>query len=249
MKQKRDLFVIWSSSKMLKKISSKFTSHDATYKLNWNEYPVFVSGISTPTGVFFQTYMALSSHEDTTAWSYIFKFHKSVIGTYPKFCMADGAWEITNAVKDIFGNDTTRLMCWSHTYRCIKPKLAGLRKINKKLGDQVLDDIKEMQRLIISNDEFLVIWDLFSKKYMDGSFTREEQLELAKFFNYCTPQWGPGSHVSNWWEGAHAFHTGNNQGIASRNKSMKEDFSYRERLPMSRMIEMNENIIRQLSLF
>ena len=112
--------------------------------------------------------------------------------------MADGAWEITNAVKDIFGNDTTRLMCWSHTYRCIKPKLAGLRKINKKLGDQVLDDIKKMQRLIISNDEFLVIWDLFLKKYMDGSFTREEQLELAKFFNYCTPQWGPGCHVSNW---------------------------------------------------
>ena len=138
-------------------------------------------------------------------------------------------------------------MCWSHTYRCIKPKLAGLRKINKKLGDQVLDDIKEMQRLIISNDEFLVIWDLFLKKYMDGSFTREEQLELAKFFNYCTTLWGPGSHVSNWWEGAHAFHTGNNQGIESRNNSIKEDFSYRERLPMSRMIEMNENVIRCFS--
>ena len=103
--------VIWSSPKMLTKISSKFTSHIATYKLNWNEYPVFVSGISTPTGVFFQTYMALSSHEDTTAWSYIFKFHKSVIGTYPKFCMADGAWEITNAVKDIMGKYTTIVVC------------------------------------------------------------------------------------------------------------------------------------------
>ena len=58
--------VIWSSPKMLRRISSKFTSYDAIYKLNWNKYLVFVSEISTPTGVFFQTYMSLSSQVDTS---------------------------------------------------------------------------------------------------------------------------------------------------------------------------------------
>ena len=45
--------------------------------------------------------------------------------------MADGAWEITNAVREVYGGDfCVRLMCWSHKDRAYKLKLKSLRKEN-----------------------------------------------------------------------------------------------------------------------
>ena len=129
---------------MLNRISTRLTEDDATYKLNWNEFPVFVSGISSPRGVFYQTHMTLSSHEDTVAWSVIFTFTKSIIGCSPKFAMADGAWEISNALREVYGDQTKHLMCWSHMYRCLGPKLAGVRKVNKELGKEIIGKIKEV---------------------------------------------------------------------------------------------------------
>ena len=146
--------VIWSSQKLLNRINKRLTQDDATYKLNWNDFPVFVSGVSSPGGVFHQTHMALSSHEDTEAWSVMFNFVKSIILVAPKFVMADGAWEITNAVRSVFEDQSIRLMCWSHTYRCLHPKLKGIRKINKELGNNILNTIKEIQRLVTSREEF-----------------------------------------------------------------------------------------------
>ena len=31
--------------------------------------------------------------------------------------MADGAWEMTRSMNEVFGDEVVRLMCWSHTNR------------------------------------------------------------------------------------------------------------------------------------
>ena len=55
--------------------------------------------------------------------------------------LADGAWELTNAGRAVFGNNIKRLMCCSHKYQAYKPKLAGLRNIYKFLVDNLNEDI------------------------------------------------------------------------------------------------------------
>ena len=137
--------VSFSTRSLLKRISKHFIQDDATYKMNWQKYPVLTHGVSTDTGRFFLTHVTLSSHEDTQAWKTNFSFIKNQIGGCPKFCMADGAWEITNAAKDVFGGLSKRLMCWSHTYRNVRPKLATIRKENKELGESILSDIESIQ--------------------------------------------------------------------------------------------------------
>ena len=67
-KETKRFGVIWSSRVMIARKNSNFDQNDATYKLNWHELPVNVTGLSTPSGVFYQTSIMLSSHEDHLAW-------------------------------------------------------------------------------------------------------------------------------------------------------------------------------------
>ena len=45
--------VIWSTKQLIRKISNNLIQDDGTYKLNWYQYPLFVSGRSSSTGRFF----------------------------------------------------------------------------------------------------------------------------------------------------------------------------------------------------
>ena len=66
--------------------SNKFICCDATYNLNWLNYPVFVVGTASPTGKFRICLVAISSHEDHIAQMKILNFVKS-IGATPSFLM------------------------------------------------------------------------------------------------------------------------------------------------------------------
>ena len=66
--------------------SNKFICCDATYNLNWLNYPVFVVGTASPTGKFRICLVAISSHEDHIAQMKILNFVKS-IGAAPSFLM------------------------------------------------------------------------------------------------------------------------------------------------------------------
>ena len=73
---------------------------DATYRLNWHGFPVFISGCSTPTGKFFPTHTTLQSHEDTRAYKNVYNYVKEEVGT-PRLRMGDGAKEITSAGEQV----------------------------------------------------------------------------------------------------------------------------------------------------
>ena len=68
--------IIWTSKKLLARISDELTQDDATYRLTWQGYPFFVLGRSTPTGKFFPSHVLLASHEDTRAWETSYHFVK-----------------------------------------------------------------------------------------------------------------------------------------------------------------------------
>ena len=59
---------------------------DATYKLNWLGYPVFVVGVASHTGKFKIGMLVISSHEDHVTQEAIFNFVKG-LGITPRFVM------------------------------------------------------------------------------------------------------------------------------------------------------------------
>ena len=62
----------------------------------WQGFPVLICGVSCPIGNLFCPLVVLSSHEDSEAWSMIYKFMHG-LGYHFQFRMGDGAKEITKA--------------------------------------------------------------------------------------------------------------------------------------------------------
>ena len=232
-------------------------------RLLWQGFPFFVSGTSTPTGKFFATHCMLSSHEDTKAWSESYMFLKNM-NIIPKFRMGDGAQEITNAGTKVFGDDGVRLMCWPHVYRNLVPRLSQIRKLNKVLADNVLDDIEFLQWSAVT-ESFDELFDLLESKYTeDQSQSKEEHDELCSFFRYFRAQWGPRTHAhrlddflyfssrcckicihNRWYEGAYAWGIGNNQGIEGTNKSIKASHTFKRRAPIGHFMEIVKRMVKE----
>ena len=136
-------------------------------------------------------------------------------------------------------------MCYSHKHRAFKPKMNGIRKVDPRVHKSMMADIAEMQRLVCTEDEFVMVYDLVVAKYSSsnvGKYSKEMEEELQKFWAYHRQQWGPGSHVSNWWEGANPFNIGHNQGIERKNLQIKVEYSHRERLTIGEFVKMCETI-------
>ena len=47
----------WTTKKMEARISEDLLQDDATYRLTWMGFPVFIAGRSTPTGKFFPSHV------------------------------------------------------------------------------------------------------------------------------------------------------------------------------------------------
>ena len=79
-----EITVIWTTLNLISRMSVKMLQDDATYKLNWYQYPVFCCGRSSPTGRFFATHIALSSREDTSAWVRVYAWVKTIFPSIPR---------------------------------------------------------------------------------------------------------------------------------------------------------------------
>ena len=69
--------------------SNQMVCCDATYRLNWLNYPVFIVGLVSPTGRFSLSLVVISSHEDYSAQLNILNFVKAQ-GITPSFLMGKG---------------------------------------------------------------------------------------------------------------------------------------------------------------
>ena len=236
--------VTFTTSHLLTRINTTFIQDDATYKLVWMGYPVFTSGTSTSSGRFFLT------HEVTAAWATNFRLiFQQTKGVVPKFRMADGAWEITNGGREVFGEEGTCLMCRAHIFRNIKPKLAALRKVNKALGEAILRDIGDIQWMAQSPPEFVVVVKLLHRHYTkEKKLSRTELALVTTFFEYFLAQWGPGSHAQNWFAGANPFSLTNNQGQEGYHKEVKRNHTFRSEFPLPQFIQAMEQLV-SLHLF
>ena len=203
--------IIFTTKRNMEKMKDeRVIQTDATYRLLWLDYPVFVVGTSSPTGKFFGTCAVISSHEDTPAWSSIFNYLRDY-GLKPRYSLGDGAKAMSKAGNESFVNHTfSRLMCWSHVHRNIVPQLKSIATIDRLVSDKILKDIIDIQWCALNDATFKKLFELLKIKYLENEDQTLSQL-IDKFFCYMHKVWID-SNESKWYEGAHPWGVSNNQG-------------------------------------
>ena len=56
-----------------------------------------------------------------------------------------------------------------------------LSRLNKKVANELDEDLKQIQWMISNDDEFVHVYDLLEKKYIEGEYTDEEKILLLRF--------------------------------------------------------------------
>lgn len=224
---------------LLKKcIGLKTLCIDATYKLNWNGFPLIVLGTVDRQKKFHPLVYACTSHETTEDYSFVFESLKNAIEVCfetsfdPTTLIADGAMAIRNAFYNVFASAALDVMCFAHVIRNIRKRPFAMKN-NKQL---ILDDIRKMQSSP-SRAIFEKMAELFCEKW--------EPLE-PNFIDYFRSQWlGP---LVNWFEGAAEYTPSTNNALESHNATIKRKVTMRRRLPLNQFLLAMKELTECISL-
>ena len=204
-------------------------------------------GTSSPTGKFFACCVVLSSHEDTEAWSNIYKFVSDYCQIKPVHNLGDGAKAITNAGKEVFGDlvQFKRLMCWAHVHTNIHKHMKQILSNNKSVHDSLSKDINDLQWSVLNEDSFSKVFTLIEDKFI-GKYDSILNDLLDKFFQYMRKVWVE-STEHHWYEGAHPWGVSNNQGVEGKNMDIKLNYTFRKRLALGALITTMANMVTEWS--
>lgn len=233
---------VLTTRQLLEKLSNaKTICIDATYKLNWQGFPLMVLGTVDRSKRFHPFVYACCTNERTTDYAFIFESVKCAIKKHfnkefePEVMIADGAESIRNAYYLVFTKALLDVMCFAHVLRnCLKRPFSA--KKNKQL---VIDDIKKIQ-LSPNRMTFEMMCKLFCEKW---------NCVEPDFVAYFKKEW-LGVHC-NWFEGAADYTPSTNNGQESHNAVIKRKITLRRRLPLNQFLvcmkDMATDISRQFA--
>lgn len=156
--------------------SALVVSIDATYKLNWMEYPLIILGVVDNMKRFHPMVYGCSSHERTEDYTFVFDAVKQAIALNlnkefkPKILVSDAADAIRNGFYAV------------HQDSAEADVIRNMRKrpfTSKKNKALIIDDIRKMQ-LASSKTTFELMTNLFVKKW--------QSIE-SNFVNYFQKEW------------------------------------------------------------
>jgi len=228
-----------STKRLLTTASSSTRLHaDATYKLNWQGFPVLVIGTSDYNRKLHPFGLAVCTDEKQPDFEFIFKsisdgVERVTHSNYtPEALTADGSGAIRNAYIHIFDNNKV-VMCWAHMRRNVNKKLSIVK--NKETTQEILDDIDQLQ-LCESEKVFRNASSLFLKKWI----SREEE-----FSTYFETEWL--QNLNSWYEGYNIFTSSTNNALEATNRVIKDEHTFRERQPLSRFFTIANDIVHNWS--
>lgn len=235
----QDLKIVISTLRLLDFMKkSEMVQIDATYKLNWQGYPVMVVGTSDKNNVFHPFAIAVCKSETTDDFGFIFTaLHDLDVEWKPTVLLADGSDAITAGFQLVFGEPLIRLMCFFHVLKNIEKYLKVLTK-GKRHGD-LKDDIHALQ-LCQSDLAFEKASQLFMKKW-----TSTKDAKVTEFAVYFEEQWL--KKYSKWYEGAAVGFPSTNNGLESTNAVIKREHTLRERLPVGQFLNSVEDLLTKWS--
>eukprot|EP01024_Parvocaulis_polyphysoides_P009218 TRINITY_DN12837_c0_g1_i2.p1 TRINITY_DN12837_c0_g1~~TRINITY_DN12837_c0_g1_i2.p1 ORF type:complete len:610 (+),score=28.52 TRINITY_DN12837_c0_g1_i2:103-1932(+) len=207
---------------------------DATYKLNWNGFPVFVIGISDKNRIFHPIGVGVCCNEQSEDFAFIFtsvsqgQEKVQAGGFFPEYLIADAAIAITNGFKEAMGYDPKRITCWAHVIMNIDKQLIKVK--NPDIQQALRKDICDLQ-LCHSKEVFDEAIQAFFQKWQDS-----ECQGVATFLEYFDQSWI--KHNSFWYEGFAIGVPSTNNGLEATNNIFKKQYTFRSRLPLGDFLSM-----------
>ena len=108
--------------------------------------------------------------------------------------------------------------------------------------------LQDLQWSCHSEKTFVVVFHLLEKKYIvERKNSVKEAEALVNFFDYFREQWGPGSPVFRWYEGAYPWSVSHNQGIEGLNKSIKKDHTFKRRCPLGTFMNLINRMVKSFN--
>ncbi|CAF1507876.1 unnamed protein product [Adineta ricciae] len=210
----------------------------ATYKLVWQGFPVLIVGTSDLDQQFHSFGIAVCSDEKTKDFTFVFRaVQDGVKKLYlqeinPGILMADGSGAIRNGFKEVFGEKPI-VMCWAHMRRKVVKKIESM--VTKIDQEDLIQDIDVLQ-LAQSDRIFAKASNLFIKKWNKKQPT---------FIEYFENEWL--TLHRGWYEGIQHLTPSTNNGLESSNRVIKDENTFRERLPLSRFKILTFEIVEKWS--
>lgn len=224
---------------MMKKIrESDLIQIDVTYKLNWENFPVFMIGTTDRQNRFHALAIGVIwSDEDMAAYIEILRGLNeatSLTGPEysPRFIMADGVRALSGAIEAVYPT-AKRLMCWSHMKRKVRDR-KGL------LGNrwaEIESDLDYLQACPYGQ-----LFDAAKQLFM----AKVEAIS-AEFAEYFRSTW-LNSNLFRWFEGAAPLHPSTNNGLERCNREIKDHYTYHKRARLSEFLsKMKEFLVDKSS--
>lgn len=229
------------STKRLLQIASISTAvhADTTYKLNWQGYPVLITGTTDADRKFHPFCLAVCNCENAADYRFLFESVKNGVRNIydkefkPKVLIADASDAITNGFEAVFGSNYKRIMCWAHVYRAIDNNIK-IYLSNKESSIKIMDDISHLQ-LCQSQEIFMKASELFLIKWINEK----------RFCDYFKKEWL--NKHSGWYEGYSQEYPSTNNALESNNNDIKRSKTFRERYPLSRFKVVAQKIVEEWS--
>ena len=212
---------------------SRILHADATYKLNWNGFPVLVTGTSDSDRQFHPFGLATTYGETAGDYEFVFATLKR-LNLGPEVLVSDCADAIRNAFLNVFGEDKITAVCWAHVIRNIDQKLHLVTDTQMKT--EIRRDIYVLQ-LCKSAQEFGVAKELFLKKWATD--------DIEQFVSYFRSQYLE-KHTS-WYEGIDLRAPSTNNCLEATNRWIKTLGTFRERHVLGRFVEVCTDIVQSWS--
>jgi hypothetical protein len=211
---------------------------DATCKLIWQGFPVFILGTTDKNRKFHPLCLAVATSEQKDDFKMLFDALKNNVYSLfssilqPTVLVCDAAKSIQNAFTEVFGNSATVRMCWAHAKMKIQTQVENIK--NKQIQKSLLLDIDDLHS-ITCRETFVAASEAFLHKHQ----------EQKEFIEYFREQWLVQN--PNWYLGAGSISPSTNNALESYNKVIKDSNTLRERFPLSRFLVVAVEMVNEWS--
>ncbi|CAF1379374.1 unnamed protein product [Adineta ricciae] len=151
---------------------------------------------------------------------------------HSSFVLSDGSDAIRNGFQSVFG-EKLMVMCWAHMRRKVVKKVESM--VDKMDKEDLLQDIDMLQ--VAQSDK------IFRKA--SGLFVKKWSRKQPEFIQYFENEW-LNTH-NGWYEGIRHLTPSTNNALESNNRAIKDENTFRERLPLSKFKILTLKIVERWS--
>lgn len=234
-------FRIFMTTKRLISLT-RYSTHiatDATFKLNWINFPLLMCGTTDKTRSFHPFGILLSKSETTEDFEFMFRCVKDLAYQIYDFdfnvnvLLADCAGAITNGFKLVFPELNTRIICWAHVNRKIQENLRG---VDEETCKKIATDFENLQSSTTTS-HLNAAYNLLKQKWQ--VFNNQKINDMFEYFNN---QWLCEANVG-WYESFSNGFPSTNNALEATNNVIKEKATLRDRLPVRDFLKSMDKLL------